>query len=117
MYADDIKIFSVIKSQKDIENIQSDLNALSQWTNENRLSLKIAKCSVTSFYKIRTPVTSDYFISLNRKNVVKDLWVIFDSELSFSHHINHVVSKASNLVFERNNFERNQHFSILKKTN
>ena len=96
---------SVIKSQKDIENLQADLNALSQWTKENRLSLNIAKCSVTSFNKIRTPVISDYFISdhlLDRKNVFKDrkmfLGVIFDSNLSFSHHINHVVSKASNLV-------------------
>ena len=68
---------------------------------KNIHSLNIAKCSVTSFYKIRTPVISDYFISrylLDRKNVVKALGVIFDPDSSFSHHINYVVSKASNLV-------------------
>ena len=90
LYADDIKIFCKINSKDDIDYLKSDIDALVQCTNENGLSFNILKYNVTSFYKYKVPQLFDYYITgtkLDRKNVVKDLGVYFDSSLTFSQHI------------------------------
>ena len=81
LYADDVKIYSTINSVSDTQHLQSDIDALSQWSVENELSLNISKCSVISFYKnkYKYHLLADYFINdckLEIVEVVKDLGVL-----------------------------------------
>jgi hypothetical protein len=60
----------------------------------NKLSLNINKCQVMSFSLKKENIRFDYTLSLNllnRPETIKDLGVIFDRNLSFTSHIDHVV--------------------------
>jgi hypothetical protein len=63
----------------------------------NKLSLNINKCQVMSFSLKKENIRFDYTLSLNllnRPETIKDLGVIFDRNLSFTSHIDHVVSDS-----------------------
>ena len=77
--------------------LQDDIFAVSNWLKPNGLSLNIKKCSVKSFSRSNNP---NYFIysingtDLDRVNKVKDLGLIFYSKLSFSSHVDCIVSNT-----------------------
>ena len=93
---------SILRSPSDAANfIQHDIDALNVWSEENELHLSINKCHVISFYKIKSAFSFDYYINtliLDGLNIVKDLGLFFDSSLSFTHHIDHVISKSPSLI-------------------
>lgn len=60
IYADDLKLFAVVRSLQDVLNIQEDLNFLSVWSRTNGLRLNYSKCNVVSFVKCRSPIIFDY---------------------------------------------------------
>ena len=97
VYADDVKIFTTVKSPADATRLKSDLMILTNWSDQNGLSLNKNKCNVISFYKGNNPLLFDYFINndkLNGVSVIKDLGVLFDSSVTFESHINYIVSKS-----------------------
>ena len=55
IYADDIKIFTVINSVEDSRLLQADLKLVAKWCDENGLILNTSKCSVISFHKNKPP--------------------------------------------------------------
>ncbi|OXU20777.1 hypothetical protein TSAR_014348 [Trichomalopsis sarcophagae] len=101
MYAHDVKLFSCIESQTDSELLQSDLDALVSWSEENGLRLNINKCNVISFHSGSQPFSFGYDIggrALDRVDVAKGLGVFFDTTLTFGPHIDYVTSKASRQI-------------------
>lgn len=100
LFADDCKIFRLIKSIEDCRTLQNDITKLTIWCNENKLLLNANKCSVVSFTR-RTVGTFEYFsykinnTTLNRNRVIKDLGILFDEKLSFSNHVKSIVTRAS----------------------
>jgi len=106
LYADDAKIYHHIFSDRDKENLQSDLTRLTSWADNWLIKLNIDKCKKLSFGRLvnstgRTDRTDFYSINnINLENVdsIKDLGVTFDSHLKFGLHINEKINKAYSIL-------------------
>ena len=101
MFADDLKLFSPVKSILDAINLQRDLDMLSSWCQRNCLSLNINKCKTMSFYRLNTPIIYNYAISnvpLVRVYEIRDLGVVFDRTFTFNSHIDLIVAKAYSML-------------------
>ena len=97
MFADDLKIYCLVKSVLDATNLQRDLDMLSSWCQQNCLFLNNYKCKTMSVHRKRCPIVFEYQLNqipLARLSVVKDLGVMLDSTLSFTQHVDFVVCKA-----------------------
>lgn len=97
-FADDLKIYRMIRSIEDAICLQQDLDAFMNWCILNRMVVNPVKCSVISFARIRKPIIFQYKLFdtvIQRAHDVKDLGVILDSQLSFRQHVSFVVEKAS----------------------
>lgn len=107
LFADDMKIFAKISCELDRDLFQRDLNMFCDWCVSNRMLVNVDKCQVITYSKAKKPIEFNYLLNhhlLRRVNVVKDLGVIFSSDLSFNSHIDAVVNKAySMLAFIKRN--------------
>ena len=98
MYADDLKIFSVVKSQNDVLKLQQDLDAVTKWAADWKLNLNASKCKSFKITLKRNFIHSSYGINgtlLENVGKIRDLGVVLDQKLTFSDHIDHVASKAN----------------------
>lgn len=96
-YADDLKIFHVIKNPEDATFLQSYLQRLDNWCKSNEINLNIAKCSVISFHRKNNSVQYNYTIDnkvLSRSMKIRDLGVVLDSKLNFIQHYETIIAKA-----------------------
>lgn len=97
LYADDAKVFSIIRSYDDCVKLQKDFDNLSQWSNDNFLQLNIKKCKTLTFSRIKDTINFDYHLSgsnLGRCEHFNDLGVTFDSKMTFKVHIDSIIAKA-----------------------
>ncbi len=102
MYADDTAVFYFAKDMDELVlSIQYDMQSISCWMNENRLSLNVSK---TKFMLIgskqRVTRAGNIGVSLNGERVesvetFKYLGVILDQQLHFHSHIEHIVDKVT----------------------
>lgn len=98
LYADDLKIYFIIKNEDDCVMLQTVLNQFSGWCSRNQMTLSIDKCSAISFHRKVKPICYDYRINgrlLERLSVVRDLGVLLDDNLSFNHHRSSIIDKAN----------------------
>jgi Reverse transcriptase (RNA-dependent DNA polymerase) len=96
-YADDMKLFLPVSSSHDCLKIQSNLDRLAQWCDDNALPLNVSKCKIMSFTRSFSPVRFSYTIgssTLERVVSITDLGVILDSKLSFRNHIDATIAKG-----------------------
>lgn len=101
LYADDLKIARVIKSSKDSEKLQEDLNNLLVWCERNGMQLNPLKCFYVHFTRNINVIFTEYFINntaLKNVNSIRDLGVNFDSKLTFVPHMEQMVKKASRIL-------------------
>ncbi|CAB0018453.1 unnamed protein product, partial [Nesidiocoris tenuis] len=97
VYADDIKLFRRVAGVEDGRALQAGLDRLDRWCVVNGLLLSTPKCCVVSFSRSPSPILFEYSSSgsaLSRKNVVRDLGVLLDSQLSFVDHVELIVGRA-----------------------
>lgn len=97
LFADDLKIFSVINEYKDCHFLQRQIELLSGWCESNGLPLNIKKCNVMTFTRKLNPLIFPYTVGeipLARVEGIKDLGVYFDPALSFSRHVDSVIKTA-----------------------
>lgn len=97
LYADDTKIFKIIKSPQDCLDLQADLDSFASFCTQNQLYLNPDKCHTITFSRRRNPVTYSYNINgstLNRVTKVRDLGIILDAGLHYNLHIDSIVGKA-----------------------
>ena len=98
MYADDLKVFSVIKSQDDVLKLQEDINAVTLWAANWKLKLNASKCKSFKITLKKNIIQSEYKINgtlLENVSKMRDLGVVLDRKLTFSDHIDHISSKAN----------------------
>lgn len=96
LFADDFKLFKAIKSYEDRLLLQSDLDNVLKWANDNKFEFNVGKCAIISFYKFEFFKYS-YFIDGNelpRVETIKDLGLFFDSTFTFEPHIQFVINKS-----------------------
>ena len=96
IFADDTKLYKHITSDEDHNALQQALTALQQWSDRWLLKLNIKKCKTVFFGR---NINTQYRYSLQtteleRLEEIRDLGVIFDSELSFTHHCKEKISTA-----------------------
>lgn len=97
LYADDLKLYTVIRSLPDCLALQQDIDAVHQWSINNKMEFNPAKCSAMTFGRMWHPIAFDYNISgktIARSLVIKDLGVTFDQKLTFHEHIS-ILAKES----------------------
>lgn len=97
MYADDLKLFRRVRSHNDCTLLQDDLNRISNWAKTWKLSLNASKCKTMSVTLKRNPVQYVYTVDgtvLEKVDTMRDLGVILDSKLTFSTHVDFIISKA-----------------------
>lgn len=103
LFADDLKLSLAIETARDCERLQNDIDRVVVWAKENCLQFNATKCMTITFTRSRNPILHKYHIDglpMVRGNVVKDLGLTLNSELTFRDHITKVCKKAySNLGF------------------
>lgn len=100
LYADDLKLFSVISSFEDCARLQKNVSEVENWCLVNDLQLNVNKCSVMTYGRKKKPILFRYKINnvtLQRPDTVKDLGVLFDPEMTFNPNINMIVNSAMKL--------------------
>ncbi|CAH0558572.1 unnamed protein product [Brassicogethes aeneus] len=78
LFADDLKIFKIIKDIESCLCLQKDIKNIERWCELNRLNLNINKCKVISYTNKQTPVLFEYkinHITLDRVFSMRDLGV------------------------------------------
>lgn len=101
LYADDLKMYAQINSIEDCVSLQSDIASLVDWCSQNSMSLNVKKCSTISFTRVKKPILFQYNVDgfiLERRQVVRDLGVMFDGKLSFTHHYDTTAAKCRQLL-------------------
>ena len=110
LYADDTKIWRKIMCWQDHITLQSDINALYQWSVTNKMKFHPKKCKVvpigpiekglTDFFDKIFPTRKFYLynlggIELEYIKEEKDFGIIVTSNFSWEHHIDALFNKAS----------------------
>ena len=105
LYADDVKLYSIVNTSQDISSFQNTLNRLKEWSDNWQLQISTTKCANINFTRSRydKPVFSLGNVKLPVVTSVKDLGVTVDSDMKFNQHINNIVAHAkrrSGLLFK-----------------
>ena len=98
LFADDLKIYRVIKGLNDTMFLQSDIVSLLRWCDENLMIINSEKCHIVKFSKKISSSSPVYFMHNNKLKVsttIKDLGVILDCKLTFAAHIDNVIARAN----------------------
>jgi len=116
LYADDLKLYSVIQTPHDVSALQRSLNALETWSYEWQLTISSTKSSLLCLG--HSNLTQSYRINqagISLVHEMRDLGVIIDSKLTMSQHVSKIVSKArirANVIFKC--FHSRDRHSLLK---
>ena len=102
LFADDTKIFHKVTSQEDALKLQSDIEALEDWSNKWMFHFHPDKCHVLTLGKFENIMYTKRYKICNKEieHVFneKDLGVIIDSELLFEEYISTKVRVANVIV-------------------
>nr|VZH94958.1 unnamed protein product [Spirometra erinaceieuropaei] len=103
MFADDMKIWSVIRGRADEDRLQMNLNRLEEWSNSWLLRFNVAKCSILRLGNTaRSASTKDYFLggaALKEIEAQKDLGVLTTNSLKPSAHCSRVAKTAMSVLY------------------
>ncbi len=99
LFADDTKVYNVIRGEEDQTKLQQDLNKLEEWSDRWLLRFHPDKCKHMHVGK-QTETIHKY--SLNNKELEtieeeKDIGVTVDNKLTFESHLNLKVNKATRI--------------------
>ena len=100
LFADDTKIFNVIRNKEDQKSLQKDLQEIEKWTDKWLLKLHPEKCKSMHIGKNSPDMNIKYNLmghELEKVNEEKDIGVIVDSNLNFEKHICEKIKKANSM--------------------
>jgi hypothetical protein len=101
LFADDMKLFSIVTSEEDCISLQNSLIHVKEWCSANGMEINAKKSCVLSFYRKKNPIVFNYTLDgdvLPRSQSIKDLGVIFTCSLTPNSHIDHICARASKLL-------------------
>ena len=100
LFADDTKIFRIIKGEDDKEILQDDFTKLEEWSGKWLLKFHPEKCKHMKISKSKNEETNTYKLlgqDIETVTQEKDIGVIIDSELTFENHLCEKVKKATSI--------------------
>lgn len=101
LFADDLKLFKIIRTYNDCLELQEDINRVTEWCRVNYMKLNVAKCKIMTVSRKKANVVFNYTIDnepLERVNMIKDLGVYIDNELQFHYHIEFIRNKSMKML-------------------
>lgn len=98
LYADDVKLYSNVRTNNSID-LQNTLNNLVDWASSWQLKINITKCHVLKIGGGNS-ITSYSIdgITLPSSSSISDLGIMIDCKLSYSQHINNIVTKCNQRI-------------------
>lgn len=96
-FADDIKLLKACETEADHAALQSDIDAVWEWSIANQLHFNPLKCETMTFTRSRSPRVHQYTLggtAVARVLQVRDLGVLFDPEITFREHVRCIVATA-----------------------
>ena len=110
LFSDDCILYQTINSQQDQLLLQHILNIILKWTETWLMELNTSKCVVLTCSRLTSSSTFNYTIRnyfLQRVTQHPYLGILLDSKMSFTPHINQVISKATRMLnFVKRNLYR-----------
>ena len=109
LYADDVLLYTSIKSEEDCLRLQQDLHMLEKWAATWKMSFNVNKCEFLRITNRTNFVSNQYLLHnqiIREVNHTKYLGVVIDSKLSWSQHIKEISNKANNV---KSFLQRNLH--------
>ena len=105
LFADDSKVYRLLKNISSNLILQSDLDKLVEWATKWKMVFNVDKCSVMHLgyttpcfdYKMFDPIQGKH-LPLKSSSIERDLGVLVDSELNFSKHTTQQVNKANRIM-------------------
>lgn len=97
VFADDLKLYSAIRTVRDCFKFQRFLNLFVTLCKDLDLFLNINKCKVMSYCRKKSPILFNYEIIdilVTRVNLHSDLGITFDTKLNFQSHVGRVVTSS-----------------------
>ncbi|CAB4028706.1 Hypothetical predicted protein [Paramuricea clavata] len=97
LYADDTKVYKLIKSEDDCQILQHALTSLECWSHDNNLDFNQSKCKVLTITRKKTPLVHVYHMNskeLLRVDKEKDLGVCVSANFNWDVHI-HTITDLS----------------------
>jgi hypothetical protein len=107
LFADDTKVYRVIKDERDNMIFQNDINSLQAWSDKWLLKFHPEKCKIMHIgsrpdeqanYKYTMKSGNQEEVELATTTKEKDIGVIFDQELNFREDMNTRIIKANNIM-------------------
>ena len=98
LFADDSIIYKTIKSQKDCDSLQEDLDAAARWESDWLMAFHPDKCSVLTITNKKNPVKHNYLLhnhTLESVSSAKYLGITLQSDLKWTQHANNIVANAN----------------------
>lgn len=100
-FADDKKIFTIVKSLNDAERLQCAINNFMKWCELNNLNVNGSKCKIITFTHKRSKIQFNYQMDddvITRTKEIRDLGILMDEKLSFNRHIEFVTKKTQSVL-------------------
>lgn len=98
IFADDTKLFG--NPLLDYDRLQSDLNAIANWSKEWLLSLNATKCTVLHIGNRNPHLTYTLNdVQLSEVKIQTDLGVKISEDLKWEEHISTITKKAKSLIY------------------
>ena len=105
LFADDTTVYSTLEDIPTLfNNVNLDLDSLTEWFRSNKLSLNVGKTHYVIFKNNPRPIDSNLNIKvgnipIEHKNVVKFLGVYIDVKLEWHYHIKYIKNKLNSSIY------------------
>ena len=99
MFADDTKIFHVIRNGEDYTALQDDLDLLHRWSQQWQLMFNVSKCKHLHFGPAHH--NGPYYLNgilIDTVTSHSDLGILFDDQLKFHDYTTQVTTKANQVL-------------------
>ncbi|XP_037029672.1 uncharacterized protein LOC119069658 [Bradysia coprophila] len=100
-FADDKKIASIIKSEKDALNLQAAINLFFKWCSDNGMEINRIKSKIITYTLKTKPIIFDYTLNgqiIQRTNSIFDLGVLTNTRMNFNSHHEYVSNKSKSVL-------------------
>ena len=97
LYADDLLLYKSIACAQDFVDMQLDVLAIEQWSENNHLTLNSAKCKAMVISRKKNPYSQPLYLNgavLDQVESFKYLGVNISHDLTWSNHIGKICGKA-----------------------